>query len=175
MTSEQLAAFAMLVGESSEAVRQHLEMDRSLPGLLPLAVAAADARIARKRAGKIHTAVGFSIFGVGAITGSLLISTSFSAVGGGYSIDGGRIGFAIVVVAISAGVGLPPLGIVGIVEMARRSEAENSAVDHYQRASLPASSRVSESAVHTGYALQVPLLSLVFWPGGSRPPRAFTG
>ncbi len=161
ITSEQLAAFAVLVGESREAVRQHLEMDRSLPSLMPLAVAAADARIARKRSGKIHTAVGFGIFGAGAITASILISTAVSPAGGGYSTDGGRIVFAVVVMAISAGVGLP-LGIGGIVEMVRRSEAENAAIDHYQRMPLPPSSPVSQSAAHTGYALKVPLLSLVF-------------
>jgi hypothetical protein len=166
ITTEQLTAFAELVGEPRPVVWQRLQID---PGLLPFAVAAADARMSRKSSGKVRTAVGFSIFGVGLITGYVVMLTSISTDCGYYesdscgSVDSGRLVLGLVIMAASAGVGLG-LGIPGIIAMVRQSGIETSAVERYQYPYLPmpppAYGRISSAA--TGYALRVPLLSLSF-------------
>ncbi len=160
ISTEQFIALAELFGEPRPVIWQHLQRD---PSLIPFAVAAADARMSRKHRGKTHTAVGFSIFGVGAITSYLLISTSFQREGGGYSVAGDRIMLGLVVIAMSAGLGLP-LGIGGVVAMARQSEAEAAAVDRYQFSRMPSPPvhGPSYSAAPSGYAVKVPLLSLSF-------------
>jgi hypothetical protein len=161
LTSEQLTAFAEVTGEPRAVTRQRLDAD---PTLLPSAVAAAEARMQRKRTGKIHTAVGFSLFGVGAIAGYVLISTAFQRAGDGYDVSGDRILLGLVVIAATSGVGLP-LGIGGIVKMARQSEAETVALDGYQRSRVPLTPALDAAAypaARSGYVLRVPLLSLCF-------------
>jgi hypothetical protein len=161
LTKEQFAAFAEMLGEPRAVIWQRLQVD---PTLASSAVAAAEARLQRKRTGKMHTAVGFSIFGVGAITGYILISTAFQPVGGGVSIADDRIALGLVVLAASAGVGLP-LGIDGIVKMSRQSEAETATLERYQKPQMPSALSLdgsASSAAPTGYSVKVPLLSLCF-------------
>jgi hypothetical protein len=161
LTTEQFAVFAEMLGEPRAVIWQRLQVD---PTLASSAVAAADARMLRKRTGKIHTAVGFSIFGVGAITGYILISTAFQPAGGGVSTAGDRIALGLVVLAASAGFGLP-FGIDGIVKLARQSEPETAAIERYQKPQVPSASPLdgsASSAAPTGYSVKVPLLSLCF-------------
>jgi hypothetical protein len=171
ITTDQLVAFSELLGEPRPVVWQRLQVD---PGLVPFAVAAADARMARKSSGKVRTAVGFSIFGVGGITGYIVMLSSFMSscnYNGNYyndscgSIDGGRFVLGIVIMAASAGVGLG-LGIPGVISMARQSEAETAAVDRYQYPQLPLPPATyygpSFSAAPAAPTVKLPLLSLSF-------------
>jgi hypothetical protein len=160
IATEQLTAFAELVGEPSAAVRQRLQID---PSLVPSAVAAADARVNRKTSGKIRTAVGFSILGVGGIASYVLWTTAFSRDGDGYSVAVDRALLSYVMAA-SAAIGLG-IGISGIVSMLRQSEAETAAVDRYQSPHMPLPppvSRPAYSATPARYAVNLPLLSLSF-------------
>jgi hypothetical protein len=168
ITTEQLAYFAELVGEPRPVVWQRLRVD---PTLVPFAVAAADARRDRKSSGKVRTAVGFSIFGAGGITGYIVMLSALT-VECGYDYNygnnacddrmGNRFLLGALIMAASAGLGLG-IGIPGIVSMARQSETETAAVDRYQypQMPIPAYSR-GESAMPGGYALKLPLLSLSF-------------
>jgi hypothetical protein len=170
ITTDQLAAFAELLGEPRPVVWQRLQID---PGLVPFAVAAADARMARKSSGKVRTAVGFSIFGVGGITGYIVMLSSFISncnYNSNYyndscgTIDGGRFVLGVVLMAASAGVGLG-LGIPGIISMARQSEVETAAVDRYQYPHVPlppATYGPAFTAVPTAATVKLPLLSLSF-------------
>ena len=152
MTSEQLAAFADLVGQSHAEVSRRLQLDSSL---LRLATDAADARMNRRRSGKIRAAVGFGIFGVGGIASALLWSSAFSRAGGGYDVDAGRILAAYVAAAAAvAGLGV---GISGIVVMNRRSQAENESFERYQ-----CPPREASLAVPLGHAVRLPLLAIPF-------------
>jgi hypothetical protein len=170
ITTEQLAYFSELVGEPRPVVWQRLQRD---PGLVPFAVAAADERMNRKSSGKLRTAVGFTIFGVGGITGYIVMLSSLT-LGCNYgessynnSCDDGmgrRFLLGALLMAASAGVGLG-IGIPGIVSMARQSEAETAAVDRYQYPQIPQPPPgygPAYSAAPGGFALKVPLLSLSF-------------
>ncbi len=168
MTAEQFFYFSELVGEPRPVVWQRLQAD---PTLVPLAVAAADARRERRSSGKTRMAVGFSIFGVGGITGYVVMLSAL-ATECDYDYDygtrscgdrmGNRFLLGALIVVASAGLGLG-VGIPGIVGMARRSEAETAAVDRYQypRTLMPSHYARVGSAV-PGFALKLPLLSLCF-------------
>lgn len=170
ITTEQLFYFAELVGEPRPVVWQRLQAD---PTLVPFAVAAADARRDRKSSGKVRTAVGFSIFGVGGITGYIVMLSALT-VDCGYNYDygysssscddrmGNRFLLGALIIAASAGLGLG-IGIPGIVSMARQSEVETAAVDRYQYPQMPVPAYAKlDSAWPGGYALRLPLLSLSF-------------
>jgi hypothetical protein len=152
MTNAQLSAFADLVGQPHDEVSRHLQLDSSL---LPVAATAAEARMNRKRSGKIRAAVGFGILGVGGIASALLWSSAFSRSGGGYDVDGDRALGAYAAAAVAA-VGLG-VGISGIVVMARQSQAESDALDRYQQPS-----RQPGMAAPTGHAVRLRLLSVSF-------------
>jgi hypothetical protein len=169
ISQEQFEAFAQLIGEPRPLVWQHLQLD---PGLVPLAAAAADARMSRKSSGKTRTIVGFSIFGVGLGVGYLIfLSSVIDGVNcnNSYndtcanSVGSGAIA-GLLVMAISSAVGLA-IGIPGIVSMARQSEAETAAVDRYQyplAPQPPAPYYPGQSSRPSPRAFKVPLLSLSF-------------
>jgi|SRR5450631_434424 len=142
------------------------------PGLVPLAAAAADARMSRKSSGKTRTIVGFSIFGVGLGAGYAIM---FASILDGANCTnsyndacnnnvGSGVIVGLVVMAISAGVGFG-IGIPGIVSMARQSEAETAVVDRYQyplAPQPPAPYYPGQSALPSSRTFKVPLLSLSF-------------
>jgi hypothetical protein len=134
LTRLQVDAFAELLGEPKEVVWQRLLAD---PGLVPFAAAAADTRMERKSSGKTMTIVGFTILGVGLITGYLII---LSGISDSMNCDfdsscsqsnDGRITTGFVIGLVSTGVGLA-IGVPGIVRMAKQTEVETEAVDRYQ-------------------------------------------
>lgn len=136
LTPVQVDWFVQLIGEPLPVVWQHLLAD---PGLVPLAAAAADTRMARKSSGKIMTIAGFTILGVGAIAGYVIVLSAFSdhlnscayeSGSCGNSSDG-QIKLGIALMLVSTGVGLA-LGIPGIVRMAKQTDVETAAVDRYQ-------------------------------------------
>jgi hypothetical protein len=99
------------------------------PRLVPLASAAADARISRKRTGKTLAIIGFVLLGVGDIAGSaIIVSTP------GYpNVESGhedRIVAGLAVAGIGLGVGLA-LAIPGLVKMGRESEDEKRLREAY--------------------------------------------
>jgi hypothetical protein len=169
ITTEQLAYFAELVGEPRPVVWQRLQAD---PALVPFAAAAGDARRDRKSSGKVRTAVGFSIFGVGGITGYIVMLSALTVdcgYGYGYTSNscddrmGNRFLLGALIMAASAGLGLG-IGIPGIISMARQSETETAAVDRYQypQMPIPAPYLRGDPAMSGGYGLKLPLLSLLF-------------
>ena len=138
LTPTQLEAFVQLIGEPTPVVWQHLVAD---PGLVPLAAAAADTRMERKSSGKTMTIAGFTILGVGAITGYVLVLLALrddlnscaygsESCGNGNSSDG-QIKLGVALALVSTGVGLA-LGIPGIIRMAKQTDVETAAVDRYQ-------------------------------------------
>ena len=166
ITAEQFNAFADLIGEPRPVVWQRLHLD---PGLVPFAVAAADARMSRKSSGKIRTAIGFSIFGVGGITGYVIMLSGIG-INCGYNEDtcgnevASRMLLGLVIMAVSAGVGLG-IGIPGIVSMVRQSSAETTAVERYQYPQVPMpppSYWPGYSMTPAGHSLKVPLLAFSF-------------
>jgi hypothetical protein len=168
ISSEQFSAFAELIGEPRPLVWQRLQLD---PGLVPFAVAAADARLGRKSSGKVRTAVGFSIFGVGFIAGYIIMLSAVASADCAY--DGtGRCGddvgsgvlMGALVMAASAGLGLG-IGIPGIISMVRQGEAETAAADRYQFPHMPAPPPAyswGSPGRSSGHGLKVRLLSLAF-------------
>jgi hypothetical protein len=180
ISQAQFDSFAELIGEPKPLLWQRLQLD---PGLVPLAAAAADARMSRKSSGKIRTIVGFSIFGVGIGTGYVILLASIvdasncnDSYNNSYNSCNSGIGSGVIagllVMAISAGVGLG-IGIPGIVSMVRQSEAETAAVDRYQYPFAPSPPSLfpspspspyypGQSALPPSRAIKVPLLSLAF-------------
>lgn len=171
ITQPQLDAFAELIGEPRPVVLQRLAVD---PGLVPLAIAAADARMARKSSGKTRTIVGFTLLGVGEAAGFAIILSTFGDTnnctnnsyydGSCGSNMGARYLIALLVAAAASGVGLG-IGIPGIISMARESEVETAAVDRYQNLRLsapPPAYAPAQSASPSAKTLKVPLLSFSF-------------
>jgi hypothetical protein len=133
LTAEQLTAFSELIGESKPVVWQRLLDD---PGMAPLAAAAADARMARRSSGKSLTIAGFTILGVGVVTGYVIMFSGIASAGDcsygnscGPNTD--RIFGGLAVGILSVGVGLA-IGIPGIFQMTRPSEVETQASERYQ-------------------------------------------
>jgi hypothetical protein len=152
-------------------VWQRLQLD---PGLVPLAAAAADARMSRKSSGKTRTIVGFSIFGVGLGAGYVIMlasiigsadcnnGSSYNSTCDNNAGSGVIAGLLVMVVATGVGLGI---GIPGIVSMARQSEAETAAVDRYQYPFAPPAPTPyypGQSALPSPRAFKVPLLSFSF-------------
>jgi hypothetical protein len=162
LTEDQLGAFGELVGEPGPVVRQRLQQDAILR---PLAAAAADERVRRKHWGLVKTVVGFSIYGVGGVIGVLILRSSFHDClymdDTCDMVDGHRLLLGLAVLAASTGVGLG-LGIPGIIDLARTSDAETAARERYEHPYLlgpPPSPRPPYSLAPAGHALKVPL----FW------------
>jgi hypothetical protein len=155
----QLEAFTALVGESTSTVAQRIATD---PSLVPLAAKAADARMHRKRTGKVLTIAGFTIFGVGTLIGLEMIVESmrpYNCPSNGCATDGNHGLPGLAVALASEAVGLA-MAIPGIVKLASQSEAETEASARYHPvAALPAG--MPETPIHpTGFLL--PLLSGTF-------------
>jgi hypothetical protein len=166
ITAEQFNAFAELIGEPRPLVWQRLEQD---PGLVPFAVAAGNARLERRSSGKSQTAVGFSIFGVGAMAGYFIMLSGIAETCSAYDDSCEdemfhRFLIGLVVIGASAGVGLG-VGIPGIVSMVRPSEQERTAVDRYQFPQLhvpPQTFVPGYSALPSARTFKLPLLSVSF-------------
>jgi hypothetical protein len=131
LAPEQMAAFADLTGDTPHRITQRLASD---PNLARLAGQAADARMSRKRAGKVMAIVGFTVLGVGDIVGTaIVISTP------GYpNVEKGHEGRILLGLGIGVGalaVGLA-LAIPGLVKMAKASDVENQALELYAPGSL---------------------------------------
>lgn len=156
LTTDDLATFADLVGESPVAVAQRLRRD---PGLASIAVAAADARAKRQHAGKVRSAVGFTIFASGVIATYLLWPMAFSRDGDGYRTSGELIELGYLV-AGAAVVGFG-IGISGIVTLLGQSETEVAAAKRYHRQE-PLPPAPTTPAPSLRHALCVPLLALTF-------------
>ena len=126
LTPEQLDSFSELTGDGQRAVAYRLSQN---PNLVPLAASAADARTSRRLTGKIMAIVGFTILGVGEITGTYLLVTT-----PGYpKIESGHENRVFLSAGIALGslaVGLA-LAIPGLIKMARTTEVENQALDAY--------------------------------------------
>jgi len=134
LTRPQLDAFARVVGDDTDVVAQRLASD---PGLLPLAAAAADARLARRHSGATLTTAGFLVLGVGLLGGGVLIVSGLTPSGcgweepncGGGDNDGTvHAGFAALLVGLVAG---PALAIPGLVKLARTTQVEADALERY--------------------------------------------
>jgi hypothetical protein len=169
ISQAQFESFAELIGEPRPLVWQRLQLD---PGLVPLAAAAADARMSRKSSGKTRTIVGFSIFGVGLGVGYAIFlasifdgancTNSYSDTCGNNVGSGAVAGILVMVVSSAVGLGI---GIPGIISMARQSEAETAAADRYQYPFAPpppAPYYPGHSAMPPSRAVKLPLLSLSF-------------
>ena len=160
----RLKAFAAMVDEPESAVLQRLS---TIPEIVPLALAAGEMRLNRKRSGKVMTITGFSILGVGAIGGLALAVSGISAncsneVCGS---DDGRIQLGLLIGAVSVGMAL---GIPGIIRMSSQSSLEEDAVARYRSATstpipspvvTPVKSTQSQSSART---VTWPLLSFAF-------------
>lgn len=172
ITAKQFDAFVELVGEARSVVWQHLVAD---PDLVPLAIAAAEARTDRRSSGKARTIVGFTIAGVGEAAGFVALlsamgdtnncgndTPSYGSCGGIFGGHAAAIGLAIM--AVATGVGLA-IGIPGIISIAKQSDAENAAVDRYQGPQAPAPPPAyfpTQSTLPSVKSLKVPLLSFAF-------------
>jgi hypothetical protein len=172
LTAIQLEKFAELIGEPQFAVSRNLQAD---PRLIPYAAAAADVRVERKSTGKIMTIVGFSILGVGAIAGYVIMLEGITQglnCGDGYydtcnntNSDTALTGLLVAVVSVGIGLGI---GIPGIVKMARQSEEETEAVNRYQDSVSMRSMRhfspygMPYPPTSLGETLGIPILSLSF-------------
>jgi hypothetical protein len=167
ISREQLDSFAQLLGEDVPVVWQRLLLD---PGLVPFATAAADARIERRRTGKVMTITGFTILGVGVIGGYILFLSGYADLfcwdDSSCSGQAGRkmLGGLVIMLA-STGIGLG-IGIPGIISITRQTEVETAAVERYQYPGyqgvpMPYAPPV-QSLLSPGKTLRLPLLSFTF-------------
>jgi hypothetical protein len=139
----------------------------TIPEIVPLALAAGEMRLNRKRSGKVMTTTGFSILGVGAIGGLALAVSGISAncSNEGCGSDDGRIQLGLLIGAVSVGMAL---GIPGIIRMSSQSSLEEDAVARYRSVTSPSipspvvtpvKSTQSQSSART---VTWPLLSFAF-------------
>ncbi len=136
ISSARLQAFADLVGEPLDIVALRLYQD---PNLIGPAVAAADARLARKRSGKWMAVSGFTLHAFGTIlVWYALLETSGPVFPEGdqrppVSSTDKAIGIGGLVAAV---VGLA-LAIPGVIRIARESKTETEAIERYTRPEVP--------------------------------------
>jgi len=157
ISTEQLSAFADLTDDSKTAVSSRLSTD---PKLLPLAIAAADVRLRRKRTGKTLTIVGFAVLGVGDIAGTIIMMSTPGYPTNIKKENVGQVilGAAIDVVGLGAGLAM---AIPGLLKMARETEVEAQAREYYS----PPEPEVGEQekrAQLQGTALTLPILGATF-------------
>lgn len=174
-TRWQLDAFATLVGESTEVVLRRMAAD---PGMIPLAVEAADARMKRRGRGHMMAVLGFSGFGVGtaaAIFGAILLSRIDSS-----RCNQGDVGcldqlvdIELIVAGGLAVAGGFVLGFCGVDKLNSQSEAETKALDRYKPVGVdrPPSAPLSDRSPSdplvprtglSGKSFRLPLLSFTF-------------
>jgi hypothetical protein len=166
ITAAQVEAFAELLGEPEGKVEQRLLWD---PGLASLAVAAVEARAARKKTGKTMMICGFTLLGAGATVGVLV------------ALSGPMICFdeacqrrrdesdhaSETIILASVGLGLL-LAVPGIIKMAAKSDSEAHAVNRYQDSEpirppiLPPGNSRALSAGSAGTPLSLSLWSFTF-------------
>jgi hypothetical protein len=128
LRAEQVSSFADVVGEPEGTVAGRLQLD---PNLVTLAAAAADARDSRKSTGTIMAITGFSILGVGDIVGAAVIATTPgypNITSDGWQQVGIGLGVALGALAVGLAIAIP-----GVVKMGKYSDAENAAVEYYER------------------------------------------
>jgi hypothetical protein len=166
ISQQQLDAYAELFSQPNERVLRQLRSD---PGLMPLADAAVDVRKRRERNGKGLTVLGFTVLGLG--TGVAIYYILSQPVvcwdSACRSSQNEHQQTATTVGLISAGVGLA-IAIPGIILWALRSDAEDKAIDRFQRSrpqrspmAHPEFSQASQ-AVSPGQTLNLPILSFRF-------------
>ena len=132
ITAEQFDTFVDLVGASEDSVMWRLQHD---PGLVSIAVAAADARRARKKSGRNAMILGFSTVGLGATVGILGVLAS----GPGYpgespqpneqSAKGNSTMDVIGLVLVGLGLFTATYGIMTV---SARTDIETEAVSRYE-------------------------------------------
>jgi hypothetical protein len=167
LTQRQFDAFVRLTGDEPEVVQQRLSWDA---GLVPLAAAAADARIARRNAGSAMVIGGYAVLVLGSVLGgALLLSgiTPSSDCGweGGSECRGsdndGTVHTGLAIIALSAVAG-PALAIPGHIKIGRTTQVEADAIDRYEASAraLPAGRSLRGGVM--GASLLLPLLSYSF-------------
>ena len=162
----RLKAFGAMVDEPESVVLQRLS---TAPEIVPLALAAGEMRLNRKRSGKVMTITGFSILGVGAIGGLALAVSGIAAncSNEGCASDDGRVHRGLLIGAVSVGVGMA-LGIPGIIRMSSQSSLEEDAVARYRSATSPpipspaATSAKPTQSQTSARTVTWPLLSFAF-------------
>ncbi len=130
ITPAQVEAFAELLGEPEGKVEQRLLWD---PSLASLAVAAVDARVARKSAGRTMMICGFTLLGAGATVGVVVALSGpllcFDDACQRQKDERNRAGETIILASL--GIGLL-VAIPGIIKMASQTDSEAQAVNRYQ-------------------------------------------
>ena len=136
ITPVQVNAFAELLGEPVDSVTERLHLDQSL---IPVAVAAAEARLSRRSSGKWMMVGGFSLVGIG---GGAVIYAFLHDLGKNIRwCDQGdpctkppmsSQDKTFMVVGVVASVVGWALAIPGIVMVARQTDIENEAVNRYR-------------------------------------------
>jgi len=171
LTPEKLAAFADLVGDSTEVVSLRLLSD---PSLLPLAAEALDEHELRQRRGKTMSNLGFTGFGIGlalGILGGVLASKYDSSRCSPEDETGCDFGAHILplVFGVPLAVGGLIVGLIGMSKMNSPGDAETQARKRYDpnftppRRVMPAPSYSAARAIGpAGKALSLQLLSFTF-------------
>ena len=170
ITAEQLDAFVELTREPKPWVWYRLVSE---PALVPYAVAAADARLERRAAGRRRATIGFAILGVGSIIGAGLwvkgLQENISC-GDHSGCGASRVAyFGLPLMLMSVGVG-GALGVSGIASLSSTSRAEHEALARYRtappplRAPDPSPAAISDArAPHLAAPKHyLPLLSITF-------------
>jgi hypothetical protein len=169
ITRSQTDAFADLLGEPVEDVAWRLRYE---PSLIPLAAAAADARLARQNSGKQMMTGGFILFGFGMTLSLGALMSTMPALGTcddpcQASPMSAKAKAIDVVGLVTAALGLA-LAIPGIVVMARQTDIETEAVNSYQLTESDAPPKYSPVSSHSlpvgsgGKALSFSLWSFTF-------------
>lgn len=172
ITHQQLDAFAALVGESKGAVSQRLIAD---PGMIPLAVEAADARSEHRETGHGRAVLGFGAAGVGAmmivlgaVAASKYDSSRCAADGEGCDDWSGFAASGLIVFGAIAAVGGSILGTNGIKKMNSETQIETEARKRYQSTDaghppiVPPSYSFVRPTASPGTTFRLPVLSLTF-------------
>lgn len=166
ITAAQVEAFAELLGEPEGKVEQRLLWD---PGLAPLAVAAINARVARKSAGRTMMICGFTLLGAGATVGVVVALSGpllcFDDACQRRKDESNRAGETIILASL--GIGLL-VAIPGIIKTASQTDSEVQAMNRYQTSEpgrppiLPPGNSHALSTGAAGTPLSLSLWSFTF-------------
>ena len=158
ITAAQIDTFADLLAESRDSVGLRLHHD---PELVPVAVAAANARQERQRSGRNWMIAGFTLVGLGA-TVWVLMTVPIAP-----PAEVEHNATADAVFAVSAVLGLAA-ATYGIIKVAVRTDAETEAVRRYRRSEVERPPAYSPEHFHgslrgtAGGNLGLSLLSFTF-------------
>jgi len=171
LTPDQLAAFADLVGDSTEVVSLRLLSD---PGLLPLAADALDEHALRQRRGRTMSNLGLAGFGVGVVLGILggVLASKWDSSRCGPNdesgCDNGAHLFPLIL-GVPLAIGGLIVGGIGMSQLNSPGDAETLARKRYDpnftppRRVMPAPSYSAARAIGpAGKALSLQLLSFTF-------------